>query len=174
MGDCTEKRRGIPAARAYCGSAKYALCRYRELATSDDQDQTALMLYYGAFFVFARGSIEALRNSDGATDVILNTNQLAYFRATIEPDPIYDLLKKERDRVAHGEDSWAAHPYKPIAMLERHSASGYPWGDVVFNAPRWPEAPFEGQPVIEVLVAVWNQIRIWLDDLDAYDKVSRA
>ena len=66
----------------------------------------------GLFFVFARAAIEALRSSDSRDDPSLSLINTEYFEAHIKNSSVLRVVKTERDLMAHGNGSWAIHPFK--------------------------------------------------------------
>ncbi len=67
--DQTEHRRGIPAARSNLWVARRAAEKYLAEAEKEGPDKHSLMLYYGAFFFFAR-STETSRDYDSITPIL--------------------------------------------------------------------------------------------------------
>ncbi|MBU2085533.1 MAG: hypothetical protein KKB75_13420 [Alphaproteobacteria bacterium] len=158
-----ELRRGILAARNNYRIAQVALKRY---VSAQERDLESLALYGGAFFVFARAAIEALRSSDSRDDPSLSPINTEYFEAHIKNSSVFRVVKTERDLVAHGNDSWAIHPFKPMGLLERSiKENDGEWYEGVFNEG-WLFDPFKGEPVNEVMAKCLRQIGHWLDDVD--------
>ena len=169
----SERRRGIPAARAYLSAATYSLQRYEQAQSASASEPSALMLYYGGFFVFCRGAVQALEKSDGRADPILGEAQSKFYRDMIAKDAVHILLKAERDAVAHGDDGWAAHPHNTMAMLDRFFDAGFTLAEKMFEGPVWPDGPFKGRPVVEIMWVIRDRVSHWLDELDARDEVAR-
>jgi hypothetical protein len=165
----TTLRRGIPAARTNLWVARIAAEKYLAEKSVEKPDPYRLMLYYGAFFLFVRSALEALKKSDGKLSPSLSAIQEEYFAKNIKGDGIFRLLMEERNKVGHGDDAWAAHPFKPLSMLIRFEAAGHDWSDGVF-ADIWPEEPFKGQSIEDVLNQVWRRVSNWLDAIDALDQ----
>ena len=140
-----------------------------EPKAQDEPDQYEMMLYYGSFFIFTKSAVEALRASDGAQSPNLKNVQDKYFQNNIAKSPIFELLKLERDRIGHGDDAWACHPFKSESMLNRFINAGHDWSDAVFDE-FWPEAPLKGEPIETVMNKVWRQVSNWLDAIDMIDQ----
>lgn len=133
---------------------------------SDKEDQDSLMLYGGAFFTFLRSAIYALKYSDGRDDPTLADISDRYFREKIQPSDVYKTIEAERNNIAHGNDSYAMNPFKPIGLLDRASSLNIDWYDIVFE-DTWPFPPFKGHQISEVLNICWRQVSNWLDAIDA-------
>lgn len=159
---------GIPAARAHLMVARIAAGKYLSAKERNPTDRYDLMLYYGAFFLFARSALYAVENSDGRENPKLNDLQRQYFKASIKQHPVFFLLKNERDRISHGDDSWANHPFRPASMLARFIEAGLDWTDAVFE-DFWPEEPFRGKSVEDVMDEIWKTVSDWLDEIDVRD-----
>ncbi len=157
---------GLDASRTYLQSARMAGNRYIASYDKATPDRTELMLYYSAFFVLAKASVEAIGKSDARSHAKLADIQAQYFQTVIRSDPVFALLIDERNRVSHGDDSWAAHPHYPMSMLERFEDAGYDWHEVVFNN-FWPEAPFKGAQISDVMSAVCAKILEWQETIQA-------
>ncbi len=158
----SEHRRGTPSARTHLQVASLALQRY---ANAQERELYDKMLYYGAFFVFVRSALQALEKSDAKHDELLMGIQKRIFEKKIEPSEIYKTLIDERHVVAHGDDSWAANPFVPLSMLDRFLEAGSAW-DAAFDDV-WPDDPFKGQPILDVLNAIRRQVSDWLDEVDS-------
>lgn len=169
MNEETKHRRGIPAARANLWVARMAAARYLKARDEDPSDPYEMMLYYGSFFMFARSSLDALRSSDARDNNGLNDLQEKYFLEHISGDPVFDLLKSERDRIGHGDDAWACHPLKSMGMLNRFIDAGHDWSDAVFDE-FWPDEPFKGRSIETVMNDIWRKVSDWLDAIDALDE----
>ncbi|KCZ59447.1 hypothetical protein [Hyphomonas chukchiensis] len=158
-----ELRRGILAARNNYRIAQVALNRY---VSSEDRDLESLALYGGAFFVFARAAIEALRSSDSRDDPSLTPINREYFETHIKNSDVFRVVKTERNLIAHGDDSWAIHPFKPMGLILRAIEENKgDWYEAVFN-DGWLFDPFKGQPIDEVMAECIRQIGQWLDEID--------
>ena len=155
-------RRGITSARTHLQVTSLALQRY---ANAQEKELYAKMLYYGAFFVFVRSALQALEKSDAKHDELLMEIQKRIFVEKIKPSEIYKSLIGERHLVGHGEDSWAANPFMPLSMIDRFLAAGSDW-DAAFDDV-WPDDPFKGQPILDVLNTIWRQVSNWLDEVDS-------
>lgn len=164
-----ERRRGIPAARTNLWVARRAAEKYLAEAEKEDPEKHSLMLYYGAFFFFARSALYALEGSDGKVSDGLQPIQKAYFKAKISKDPVFQMLKGERDRIGHGDDSWGLHPMMPLGMIDRFITAGHDWVAAVFDEI-WPDDPFRGETIDVVMNKVWRAVSNWLDDIDALDQ----
>lgn len=158
-----ELRRGILAARNNYRIAMVALQRY---SASDKRDLESLTLYGGAFFVFARASLDALRFSDARDDPSLSAIQSEYFENRIKSTDVFRVIKMERDLIAHGNDSWAIHAFKPLGLVDRAiQENDGQWMGVVFD-DSWPFSPFKGEPVLDVMEKCLREIGTWLDEID--------
>lgn len=158
-----ELRRGILAARNNYRIATVALQRY---SVAEKRDLESLALYGGAFFVFARASLDALRFSDARDDKTLIPIQTEYFETRIKDTDVFRVIKIERDLIAHGNDSWAIHPFKPLGLVDRaiQENEGDWYGIVFENA--WPFSPFKGEKIVDVMAKCLRQIGAWLDEID--------
>ena len=163
-------RRGIPAARANLWVARIAAGRYVEVKVQDQPNQYDLMLYYGAFFIFTRSALEALRSSDAKHSEGLSELQAEYFRDNIRGSAVFNVLCDERHRIGHGDDAWAQHPMKSLGMVNRFIAAGHDWSEAVFSDDCWPEEPFKGQTIEVVMDKIWRSVSSWLDAIDALDE----
>lgn len=158
-----ELRRGILAARNNYRISIVALARY---SSCERRDLESLTLYGGAFFAFARASLDALRSSDARDDPSLNSVQAEYFKQHIQHSDVFRVIRMERDLIAHGNDSWAIHPFRPLGLIERAIQENQgDWYGVVYQ-DTWPFAPFKGEPIIEVMQRCLHQIGFWLDEID--------
>lgn len=166
-------RRGIPAARSNLDVARLAASKYLTEAAGHAPDKHNLMLYYGAFFFFARSALYALEGSDSRLSPDLKPLQKAYFASTIANDPVFVMLKQERDRIGHGDDSWGRHPMLPLRMIERFISAGHEWDVAVFDNV-WPDPPFNGASMEVVMNTVYRTVSKWLDAIDALDQVNFA
>lgn len=116
--------------------------------------------------MFLRSAIYALKFSDGRDDPLLREIAAAYFQDTIKVSDVFKTIEDERNNLAHGNDSYAIHPSKPLGLLERADKDyGIDWADVVFEET-WPFPPFKGQPISVVINACWRQVSDWLDEVD--------
>lgn len=167
--DESEHRRGIPSARSNLWVARRAIEKYLAEAAKDVPDKYNLMLYYGSFFFFARSALYALEGSDGKLSPDLKPIQKPYFTANIGSDPIFVMLKGERDRIGHGDDSWGLHPMMPLGMIDRFIDAGHDWDVAVFDEI-WPDEPFRGETIDLVMNKVWRAVSNWLDAIDALDQ----
>jgi len=161
-------RRGIPTARTSLWVARCAAEKYLTVASTAQPNKHEMMLYYGAFFLFARSALYALEASDGRASSALNTVQAEYFVTNIKGHPVFELLHDERCRIGHGDDSWALHPFIPMSTVERFLDAGHDLNTAIF-AKVWPDGPFKGMPIEKVLDEVWRQVSNWLDAIDAED-----
>jgi hypothetical protein len=161
-------RRGIPAARSSLGVARLAAGKYLAAAEASPPNKLDMMLYYGAFFLFARAALYALEASDGKASSALNAVQAEYFAANIKSDPVFQLLHDERCRIGHGDDSWAFHPLTPMSAVERFLDAGFGLEEAVFSKV-WPDGAFKGMSIEQVFDRVWRQVSNWLDAIDAED-----
>lgn len=166
--DPKRKRRGIPAARSHLWVARRAAEKYLTEREKDQPNKHDLMLYYGSFFFFARSALYALGGSDGVESPELNNIQNTYFKTDIAGDPVFDLLTDERNRIGHGDDSWAFHPMMPLGMLDRFMTAGHDWSAAVFDEV-WPDGVFRGETIDMVINKVWRQVSNWLDEIDRRD-----
>lgn len=170
-GEEYEHRRGIPAARSNLWVARTAAAKYLREKAEDDPNPHDLMLYYGAFFLFARSALYALESSDEKLSPELNRTQKEYFQNHIANDPIFKMLKGERDRIGHGDDSWGLHPMMTLGMIDRFVEAGHNWSLVLFDEI-WPDEPFSGEKIDVVMNKVWRSVSNWLDGIDAADQLS--
>lgn len=170
MSDDVQKlqRRGIPAARSNLQVARRAAEKYLVEREKGEPNKHDLMLYYGSFFFFARSALSALGGSDGVQSPELNVIQNAYFRSDIKGHPVFDLLTDERNRIGHGDDSWAFHPMMPLGMLDRFVEAGVGWSAAVFDEV-WPDGAYRGETIDAVMNKVWRQVSNWLDEIDERD-----
>ena len=168
----SKHRRGIPSARSNLSVARRAIEKYLVEAAKEEPDKHNLMLYYGSFFFFARAALYALEGSDGKLSPNLKPIQSAYFNANIGKDPIFVMLKGERDRIGHGDDSWGLHPMIPVGMIGRFIDAGHDWDVPVFDEI-WPDDPFRGETIDVVMNKVWRAVSNWLDAIDALDEKHR-
>ena len=76
-----------------------------EHAKGEDADDHNLMLYYGAFFFFARAALYAVERSDGQFSEQLTVLQFEHFKSEVRNHPVFKLLTEERNRIGHGDDS---------------------------------------------------------------------
>lgn len=159
-----ELRRGILAARNNYRIAQISLERY---FNTNPKDLESLALYGGAFFVFARAAMDALRFSDAAIDPSLKPIVKKYFEEKIRHSKVFQVVKTERDLIAHGNDSWAIHPFKPLGLLQRSlKENNEEWYQAVFDEG-WMFPPFKGEPIGSVMNMCLRQIGSWLDEIDA-------
>lgn len=161
--DYSNHRRGVPSARKNLAVSKLALSRY---SGSDEDWPEDRMLYGGAFFVFLRASLYALKNSDAKEDPSLLPFVEDAWEARIKPSDVFKAIHDERCFVAHGDDGWAIHPSLPITLLNRAADEGIDCFDIVF-AQEWHFEPFKGMAVIEVMDNCWRQVSAWIDAIDA-------
>ncbi len=147
------------------------MAKYLSEKAKDDPDPYNLMLYYGAFFLFARSALSSLGKSDGKLSPELNRTQKEYFQHNIENDPIFKMLKGERNRIGHGDDSWGQHPMKTLGMIDRLVEAGHNWS-LVTSGEIWPDEPFSGEKIDAVMNKVWRSVSNWLDDIDAADQMN--
>lgn len=166
-----EHRRGIPAARSNLWVARIAADRYLGEKAEDDPNRHYLMLYYGAFFLFARSALYALGSSDGKLSPELNRTQNEYFQNHILNDPIFKMLTVERNRIGHGDDSWGLHPMMTLGMIDRFVEAGHDWSVAIFDDV-WPDEPFRGENIGVVMNRVWSCVSNWLDRIDAADQMN--
>jgi hypothetical protein len=124
-GTAADLRRGIPAARSNLWVARLAAEKYLAETNAPEPNKYDMMLYYGAFFLFARSALYALAASDGKASSPLNGVQADYFATNIKNHPVFKLLGEERCRIGHGDDSWAAHPLVPMSAVERFFDAGH-------------------------------------------------
>ena len=163
----TEYRRGLIASRKNLWIARIAAERFLRCA-SDDHD--GLLLYGGSFFVFLRSALFALKESDGRDDARLKTISDTYFNTHIKPSDVYKAINAERQGIAHGNDSYALHPFKPQGLLDRADVQyGIAWDEIVFE-DTWPFPPLRGQAVSDVINIFWRQVSNWLDEIDILDE----
>ena len=84
-------------------------------------------------------------------------------------DAVFEVLRDERNLIGHGEDLWAFHPMKPMGVIDRFLNAGYDWSAAVFDQI-WPDGPFRGQSIEQVMETVWRTVSNWLDEIDRLDE----
>ena len=164
-------RRGLIASRKNLWIARLAAQRF---LACDEKDHDSQMLYGGAFFTFLRSALYALKYSDGQHDTILRDLSDSFFQQKIKSSDVYKTIEAERNGIAHGNDSYAIHPSKPLGLLDRAYAEfQIEWDEIVFEEA-WPFPPFKGQPISEVMNTCWRQVSNWLDEIDVAHETAWA
>lgn len=129
----------------------------------EDADLHGRMLYSGAAMLFLRASVYSLKKIEvpGHPDVPSILHEL--FETQIENSEAFSVLHDERCRIAHGDDSWVANPFKPQRLIDRGESEGVSWDVIVFD-DIWPFHPYKGIPISHVLTALQYAVGGWLQD----------